>query len=120
MGLCARFVCQKCHLKLQLNLRQPDCGFLGYVLQKYCPKRDRIVSVGFGWAGNGYKIGCQDRDFDRYECEDNPFCENCKGECLEELKIAKASKDGTVRWYRCPRHGCGGTMVLNEIPMCWD
>ena len=121
MGSAAEYICEKCGWKTTINMRQPDCGFMGECLEKYCPITDQIIWILLG-IGDKYDIGCQNKENDIPAEEQHLSCKNCTAECLEELVILEKDKDDVVVKYKCPRHECSGEMNIASDGVCvlWD
>ena len=79
MGSAAEYICEKCGWKTTINMRQPDCGFMGECLEKYCPITDQIIWILLG-IGDKYDIGCQNKENDIPAEEQHLSCKNCTAE----------------------------------------
>ena len=100
MGTLYIYQCRKCGFEANLGSTQPYYVFTGSILQKYCPKTEQIVEL-FKMRDQGEpRLSCQDPDWQK-ELEDSTPCQNCKGECLEDLALSPV--------YKCPR--CGNTIM---------
>lgn len=105
------FICDKCHLKVVLATSQPSYIMAGEVLEKYCPKTREFTYVFRSIWENKIKIGCLDKKVQE-EFYDATPCQNCSGECLQDIEIIEQSGcDQEGEKYRCP--ACGGVLQLD-------
>ena len=111
MGQMTHYVCESCGFEAELGATQPYYVMSGSLTDKYCPKTGEIVEIFREYDQGPEEICCQAEDWQE-EFGDPAFCQNCKGECLQDLEILTLDSEA-VEAYKCPR--CGDELQCDHM-----
>lgn len=112
MGKTMGFKCRNCGFEAEIGNEQPYFTMSGSLLDKYCPKTGKIVTVFTSLYDDTPKICCQDKEW-QLEFGNSTLCRNCKGECLQDLEMLAASEESGVQGYKCPT--CGNDLDMSCV-----
>lgn len=132
MGQWADFTCDECGVTFRrIFLFQPDCGFAGSFLQKYCRKTGKIIHIllPFETHNEDFKnvdLPCPKSSKAGKKKKGellSPDCKGCNSEYLTSLQTVKKKTDKLgeeyVTRYKCPCPDCKGLLHYDPRTLAW-